>query len=73
MYLTPENASDYLGKELNASKSIFHYYPIIVIQYPDGSYATKDRVGVCSPISNIKYNQIWFDIVDGVKQKDERI
>lgn len=28
MYLTPENASDYLGKELNASKSIFHYYPI---------------------------------------------
>lgn len=61
MYLTPENAKEYVGMRLYASKSIFHIYPITVFQYPDGTYATRDRAGVCSPVSNIKFNQIWFD------------
>lgn len=67
MYLTPDNVHKFLGKKLNASKSIFRCYPFTVIQYSDGTYATKDRNGICSPIDNIKFNQVWFDTVDGVK------
>lgn len=65
MYLTPENAHKYLGKKLDAVRHILHYYPMTVIQLLDGSYATKDSVGICSPVSNIKCNQIWFDTVNG--------
>lgn len=72
MWLTPDNAHEYVGKELNATKTIFHYYPIKVFQYPDGSYATMDRVGVCSPISSMKINQVWFDMVDGEMVENER-
>lgn len=61
MYLTPENAKDYVGMRLYADRSIFHYYPLKVFQYPDGTYATEDAIGVCSPVSNIEFNQIWFD------------
>ena len=35
MYLTPENAKDYVGMKLYADRSIFHYYPLTVFQYPD--------------------------------------
>lgn len=51
MYLTPENAKDHVGMKLYADRSIFHCYPFTVFQYPDGTYATKDSAGVCSPVS----------------------
>ena len=71
MYLTPENAPKYLGKTLDASKRILGVYPYTVIQFPDGSYGAKDRVGVCIPVSNNRFNQVWFDIVDGQKGEGE--
>ena len=72
MYLTPENAKDYVGMMLYADKSIFHYYPLTVIQYPDGSYATKDRIGVCSPVSSIKFNQVWFDRFESQAESEDK-
>lgn len=67
MYLTPENAKDYVGMKLYADRSIFHYYPLTVFQYPDGAYATKDSAGVCSPVSNDSFNQVWFDRAEPYK------
>ena len=74
MYLTPENAKDYVGMNLYADRSIFHYYPLTVFQYPDdtGTYATKDSAGVCSPVSNNLFNQVWFDRVEPYKAKSEK-
>lgn len=69
MYLTPENAKDYVGMKLYADRSIFHYYPFTVFQYPDGTYATKDSAGVCSPVSHIRFNQIWFDRTESEGKK----
>lgn len=61
MYLTPENAKDYVGMKLYADRSILGCYPYTVFQYPDGTYATEDRHGICSPVDNIMFNQVWFD------------
>ena len=71
MYLTPENAKDYVGMELYADKSIFRGYPYTVFRYPDGTYATKDSAGVCSPVSNYSFNQVWFDRVEPRKSESE--
>ena len=65
MYLTPDNAHELLGRSLDATKHILGAYPYKVIQFPDGMYATVDRVGVCSPVSNDQFNQVWFDMIDG--------
>ena len=72
MYLTPENAKNYVGMKLYADKSIFHFYPFTVFQYPDGTYATKDRVGVCSPVSSDRFNQIWFDRVERAESENRK-
>lgn len=69
-YLTPENAHEYLGKTLDASKRILGVYPYKVIQFPDGSYGAMDRVGVCIPVSEDKFNQIYFDIVNDEEIKE---
>ena len=65
MYLTPNNAPNLLGKTLDATHHILGTYPYKVIQFPDGTYATVDRAGVCSPVSNEQFNQVWFDMIDG--------
>lgn len=69
MYLTPENAPKYLGKTLDASRRILGVYPYTVIQFPDGTYGAMDRIGVCTPVSNDRFNQVWFDIIDGEPQE----
>ena len=66
-YLTPENAPEYLGKTLDSSRRILGAYPYKVIQFPDGSYGAMDRAGVCIPVSPDQFNQVYFDIVDGVE------
>lgn len=71
MYLTPENVKDYVGMKLYSDRSIFHCYPFTVFKYPDGNYATKDSTGVCSPVSNDRFNQIWFDRVEPHKSESE--
>lgn len=71
MYLTLENAKDYVGMKLHADRSSLHYYPVTVFQYADGSYATKDSVGVCSPVSNDVFNQVWFDRAEPYREDGE--
>ena len=57
MFLTPENAKDYVGKKIDANKHILHYYPLTIFQFSDGSYGVEDRVGVCFRITE----KIYFD------------
>lgn len=61
MYLTPENAKDYVGMKLYADRSLLGCYPYLVFQYPDGTYATQDRAGICSPVDSNQFNQVRFD------------
>lgn len=70
MYLTPDNAHELIGRSLDASKRILGAYPYTVIQFPDGTYGAMDRVGVCIPVSNDRFNQVWFDIIDGKSQTE---
>ena len=72
MYLTPNNAPNLLEKTLDATKRLLGAYPYKVIQFPDGMYATVDRVGVCSPVSNDQFNQVWFDMIDGQHVEERR-
>lgn len=69
MYLTPDNAHELLGRSLDASRRILGVYPYTVIQFPDGTYGAMDSIGVCTPVSNDRFNQVWFDIIDGEPQK----
>ena len=57
MFLTPENAKDYVGKKIDADKRILHYYPLTIFQFGDGSYGVEDRVGACFRITE----KIYFD------------
>lgn len=57
MFLTPENAKDYVGKKIDANKRILHYYPLTIFQLSDGSYGVEDRVGACIRITE----KIYFD------------
>lgn len=68
MYLSTENAHKYLGKTLDSSKRILGAYPYKVIQTPSGEYLAVDRVGVGMVIAEPKdkFNQIYFDIVNGI-------
>jgi hypothetical protein len=67
MYLSKENVHKYLGKTLDASKRILGAYPYKVTQTPSGEYLAVDRAGVGLVIAEPrdKFNQIYFDIVDG--------
>jgi len=57
MFLTPENAKDYVGKKIDANKCILHYYPLTIFQFSDGSYGVEDCVGVCFRITE----KVYFD------------
>lgn len=65
MYLTTENASEYLGKTLDAKHNILGMYPYKVIQTPSGEYLAVDRAGVGVKVAEPKdlFNAIYFDIV----------
>jgi hypothetical protein len=67
MYLSTANMQEYLGKTLDASKRILGSYPYKVIQTPSGEYLAVDRAGVGLVIAEPRdrFNQIYFDIVDG--------
>lgn len=71
MFLTPENAKKYVGMKLYADKSIFKCYPLKVFQYPDGTYATEDTAGVCVPVSNEVFKQVWFDRAEPCTEESE--
>lgn len=65
MWLTKQNAKDFLGKTLDAERRMGHYYPLKVFMFPDGSYGVEDRAGVCMPVADEKdkFNHIYFDKV----------
>lgn len=65
MYLTTENAAEYVGKVLDASRRMFHYYPLTVGQWPSGKYYIKDRTGTCLPVPapGDKFSTVFFDTV----------
>ena len=65
MYLTTENASEYVGKTLDAKHHILGAYPYKVIQTPSGEYLVVDRAGVGVKVAepNDLFNAIYFDIV----------
>ncbi len=65
IYLTTENASEYVGKTLDAKHHILGAYPYKVIQTPSGEYLAVDRVGVGIKVAepNDLFNAIYFDIV----------
>lgn len=60
---------EYLGKTLTTRKRILGSYPYKVTQTPSGEYLAVDRAGVGLVIAEPKdkFNQIYFDIVDGVE------
>ena len=67
IYLTTENASEYVGKTLDAKHHILGAYPYKVIQMPDGEYLAVGKAGegvgevVAKP--NDLFNAIYFDII----------
>ena len=65
MYLTTANASEYVGKTLDAKHHILGAYPYKVIQTPSGEYLVVDRAGVGVKVAepNDLFNAIYFDIV----------
>lgn len=73
MYLSTENAHEFLGKTLDSKKRILGSYPYKVIQTPSGEYLAVDRAGVGIVIAEQrdKFNQIYFDLVDGIEIKVE--
>ena len=68
MYLTTENAAEFLGKTLDAKVRMGHYYPLTVGKYPDGSYYVQDKVVVYMPVpQKLDFNSPYFDIVNVVE------
>ena len=67
IYLTTENASEYVGKTLDAKHHILGAYPYKVIQMPDGEYLAVGRngtgVGQVVAKPNDLFNAIYFDII----------
>lgn len=72
MYLTTENAGQYVGKTLDCRKRTFHYYPLRVVKYPSGYYYV-DRLNTMQRVPTEKdiFNTVWFDMVDGEEVKHE--
>ena len=65
MYLTTENAAQYVGKTLDSKTRTFHYYPLRVAQWPSGEYCFIDRNGVAMPVPDPKdrFSVVYFDSV----------
>jgi hypothetical protein len=63
MFLTTENAKEYLGKKLDADHRVFHYYPLTVGIWASGQFYYQDRHGVCMPVPTPqdRFTRIWFD------------
>lgn len=70
MYLTTENAAEYVGKVLDLKRRRIGQYPQTVGRLPDGTYYHKYiETGVCAPVpvpADLA-NAVPFDTVDGVE------
>ena len=70
MYLTTENAAEYVGKTLDLKRRTFGFYPITVTRFPNGEYCvqhTQSGTFIPVPAPSDTFNAIPFDIVDGVE------
>lgn len=65
MYLTTENASQYVGKSLDCNYRRFHYYPLRVIKHGNGKFYYIDRIGVMSPVPPPEdtFNSVYFEFI----------
>ena len=58
--LTQENAAGLVGRQLDAKKRVFHYYPLRVVKQPS-SYHVIDRNGTMFRIPSESEGGIHFD------------
>ncbi len=67
MFLTTENAEQYVGKTLDSTVRAWHYYPLRVVKHSNGRYYFVDRIDTMMPVPTAKdtFNAVYFDIVDG--------
>ncbi len=72
MFLTTENAEQYVGKTLDSTVRLFHYYPLRVIRHSNGRYYFVDRTDTMMTVPSAKdtFNVVSFDIVDGKEVED---
>ena len=72
MYLSTANVHEFLGKTVDAKRHLLGAYPYKVVQTPSGGYLAVDRAGVGIVIAEPrdKFNQIYFDIVDGIEIRE---
>ena len=74
MKLTKQNASQYVGKTIDADKRLFGDYPFYVTQFPNGEYIYIGSCGVCQkvPDEKDKFNSVYFDkIIDDIHEDIE--
>lgn len=63
MYLTQQNARQYLGKTLDCDRRLFHHYPLEVVVNRNGEYCYKDATGtyIRVPDEQDAFNSVYFD------------
>ena len=63
--LTEKIARKHIGKYIDTEKRLFHYYPLKIIVFKDGSgqIGLKDRIGVCTPIDIDDRNEVYYDYI----------
>lgn len=44
-YITMENVKSFVGKTVDYTRRMFHYYPLTIGQNTKGKYYFKDRTG----------------------------
>lgn len=61
--ITLENVSNFIGKTVDCSRRLLHYYPITIGQNSKGKYYFRDRTGTYQFFD--KDTNIRYDIVNG--------
>ena len=66
--LTKEIARKHIGEYVDMDKRLFHYFPLKIIIFNDGSgeIGLKDRIGVCTHIDPRPYpncNSVYYDYI----------
>lgn len=74
MYLTTENAEQFMGRTLDCHKRMFHHYPLRIQKLPDGRCVYVDRTGTAMlvPEPKDRFNSVWFDFVVEPPEKQEK-
>lgn len=74
MWLTAQNAKEYIGKKLDKKGRKGRHYPIEVFQWSDGTYGYTNQSGIGMIVpenTDNAINNVYFDIVDGVEVMEQ--